>query len=128
RAVLQQAIDGTSAGSGMFHMENRLRKSKGGYGWITWTMSSSHGYLYLAGRDDTDLKAQAEALSEAEAALRQAQKLEAVGRLTGGISHDFNNMLQGISGALYLIKRRLSSGDIVAVRRYVGMASDACDR
>ncbi len=128
RVALAQALDGTGTGTGMHHMENRLRKRKGGYCWITWTMSSAQGHLYLAGRDDTDLKAQAEALSEAEAALRQAQKLEAVGRLTGGISHDFNNVLQGISGALYLIERRLATGDLGAVRRYVGMASDACDR
>jgi signal transduction histidine kinase len=49
---------------------------------------------------------------QAEEALRQAQKMEAIGQLTGGIAHDFNNMLAGVIGALNLIQRRLSRGDL----------------
>ncbi|WP_202049909.1 ATP-binding protein [Microvirga mediterraneensis] len=48
---------------------------------------------------------------KAEEALRQAQKMEAVGQLTGGIAHDFNNLLTIIVGNIELIQRRLPEGN-----------------
>lgn len=60
---------------------------------------------------NASLLEQIDAREKVEAALRQSQKMEAVGQLTGGIAHDFNNMLAVIIGALELLKRRSARGE-----------------
>jgi PAS domain S-box-containing protein len=56
------------------------------------------------------------ARNRAEAALRQAQKMEALGGLTSGVAHDFNNLLMIVLGSLQLLERRLPTGDARAAR------------
>lgn len=63
-----------------------------------------------------------------EAALRQSQKMEAVGQLTGGIAHDFNNMLSGVIGGLNIIERRIASGRLDDLDRFMKAATQSAQR
>lgn len=121
---LQQAASQTD----LTGFENRLRTVDGGFRWISWHTAMEEGLVFGYGRDVTEQKANEAALAAAEDALRQAQKMEAVGQLTGGIAHDFNNLLTGIIGSLDMMQRKLARGGSPDVQRFVSIATASANR
>jgi PAS domain S-box-containing protein len=106
--------------------EIRCLHKDGSYRWVSWVKAADQDVVYASGRDVTLQKEQAQALVAAGEALRQSQKMEAVGQLTGGIAHDFNNMLAVVLGSLDLLKRRV--GDNPGALRQIDNAVDAAGR
>ena len=64
------------------------------------------GYAKVT-RDLTERREAAQALAQTKEELLQSQKMEAIGRLTGGVAHDFNNLLMAITGSLELLRKRV---------------------
>ncbi|GGY02573.1 response regulator [Massilia dura] len=108
RETTVRQVSALSAGAHVFRFENRYRRKDGSYCSLSWTASPDARYIHAIGRDITADIEQAEAMRRTEAALQHAQKMETIGKLTGGVAHDFNNLLQVISGNLQLMAPRVA--------------------
>ena len=127
RQRTRQEIAQLAAGTATFNFENRFRTPGGSYRTLSWTAVPEGGLLYCVARDVTVERERALELEQARDALRQSQKMEAIGQLTGGIAHDFNNLLTAITGSLELLQRHLN-GEQPRAERYIGIAIASAQR
>ena len=111
---------------GRLRIVNRYRHQDGFTRWIDWSAAPTGDLIYATGRDITAERDRQVELELAQEALRQAQKLEAIGQLTGGVAHDFNNLLTVIKSATALLKRPELSDE--RRTRYVTTISDTVER
>ncbi len=114
------------SGAPTLSFENRFRTRDGGYRTLSWRAVPFEGNLYCVARDVTEQRDRAQRLVQAEEALRQSQKMEAVGQLTGGVAHDFNNLLTIIRSSVDFLRR--PELPEARKRRYLDAVSDTVDR
>ncbi len=139
QAAMQAHFDGRTR---IYEVEHRLRCKDGSWKWVlsrgkVVARDAGGRALRMVGTttDITATRSLADRLRNAEGELQvqreqlfQAQKMVAVGQLTGGLAHDFNNILTGITGSLELMRMRLAQGQPDDVERYLSAALDAASR
>ncbi|MDQ4134792.1 MAG: PAS domain S-box protein [Pseudomonadota bacterium] len=124
--AVEAAVERLLRGETITRFEDRLRHADGSWRWISWALVPENDVFYAVGRDITAEKEAAVQLAHAQDALRQAQKMEAVGQLTGGVAHDFNNLLTIIRSSVEFLHRPNLPEE--RRRRYIEAISETVDR
>jgi PAS domain S-box-containing protein len=129
---LPQRALATAESEGKFEAEGWRVRQDGTRFWahvIIDPVRSTEGDLLGFAKITRDLSERKEAeqrLEQARQAFFQSQKMDAIGKLTGGVAHDFNNLLAAVIGSLDLARRRLAEGGDVT--RYIDNAMKAAER
>ena len=120
RTKLQQIKQGTNASSDAMMEATGIRKDGSRFpmelSLSSWMAGDAVNFTAIV-RDISERKRAEVALRDREVELRQAQKMEAIGRLAGGVAHDFNNLLTAIQGYGELVLQSLGNAEAEAARR-----------
>ncbi|MDB6088411.1 MAG: hypothetical protein JWN85_1195, partial [Gammaproteobacteria bacterium] len=132
RDLVQQTLDGASSQRCGFDFEHRLMMPDGSVKWVRvvghpWRDEEPDGLLFVGALTDITEEKWAQAERERlEQRLRQAAKMEAIGRFAGGIAHDFNSVLAGVFGYGEMLMDEISAES--PLKRYAQNVLKAANR
>jgi PAS domain S-box-containing protein len=106
--------------------DGRVRHHDGHYCWFRWHGACEQGVPTLVGRDISEERQAVQRL--AQAAVEESQRMDSVVKVAGGLGHEMNNVLSGVSSSLELLDRRLAQGRLENLASYVAIAREAAGR
>jgi PAS domain S-box-containing protein len=125
QAITETQMGSLGEGHYVYKFENRFRRKDGSWCLLSWSAAPDAAFIHAIGRDITADREQAEQIRRTELALQQSQKMETIGKLTGGVAHDFNNLLQIISGNLQLLEVHCEGAE---VQRWIANSRSAVEK